>query len=109
MNPRRVHQLMLQRFPVFDAVDLEWKNMHDGKAPRLQELAEMLVHYIQAPEVLVEVHRKLGVFLPVAEAVTFIGSHIGEGQIRVADRQFTSFVVIALNGVAAGWRSTNAS
>lgn len=109
MNPRRVHQLMLQRFPAFDAVDLEWKNMHDGKAPRLQELTEMLVHYIQAPEVLVEVHRKLGAFLPVAEAITYIGSHIGEGQIRVADRQFTSFVVIALNGVAAGWRGTNAS
>ena len=76
MNPRRVHQLMLQGFPAFDAVDLEWVNMHDGQAPRLQELAEMLVRYIKAPEVLVEVHRKLGAFLPVEEAVTFIGSHI---------------------------------
>jgi hypothetical protein len=95
---------MLNRFPAFEAVDFEWMNMHEGKAPRLKELSELLVRYIDAQEVLVEVHRKLGAFLPIDEAVTFIGSHIGEGQIRVADRQFTSFVVIALNGVAAGWR-----
>ena len=107
MNPRRVHQLMLDRFPAFKAVDFEWENMHDGKAPRLKELAEFIVRYIEAPEVLVEVHRKLGAFLPIDEAVAFIGSHIGEGQIRVTDRQFTSFVVVALNGVAAGWRMTD--
>ena len=98
---------MLDRFPAFEAVDFEWKNMHDGKAPRLEQLTELLVRYIDAPEVLVEVHRKLGALLPINEAVAFIGSHIGEGQIRVADRHFTSFVVIALNGVAAGWRMTD--
>ena len=98
---------MLDRFPAFDAVDFEWKNMHDGKAPRLKELSELLVRYIEAPEVLVEVHRKLGALLPVNEAVAFIGNHIGEGQIRVADRQFTSFLVVALNGMAAGWRMTD--
>ena len=107
MNPRRVHQLMLDRFPAFDAVDFDWENMHDGKAPRFKELSDFLVRYIEAPEVLVEVHRKLGALLSIDEAVAFIGSHIGEGQIRVADRQFTSFVVVALNGVAAGWRITD--
>ena len=107
MNPRRVHQLMLNRFPAFDAVDFDWENMHDGKAPRLKELTDFHLRYIEAPEVLVEVHRRLGAFLPIDEAVAFIGSHIGEGQIRVADRQFTSFVVVALNGVAAGWRMTD--
>ena len=98
---------MLDRFPAFDAVDFGWENMHDGKAPRFKELSDFLVRYIEAPEVLVEVHRKLGAFLPIDEAVAFIGSHIGEGQIRVADRQFTSFVVVALNGVAAGWHVTD--
>jgi hypothetical protein len=107
MNPRRVHQLMLNRFPAFDTVDFDWENMHDGKAPLLKELSELLLRYIEAPEVLVEVHRKLGALLPIDDAVAFIGSHIGEGQIRVADRQFTSFVVVALNGVAAGWRMTD--
>jgi hypothetical protein len=104
MNPRRVHQLMLDRFPAFNAVDFEWENIHDGKAPRLKELSELIVRYVEAPEVLVEVHRKLGALLPIDEAVAFIGNHMGEGQIRVADRQFTSFVVVALSGVAAGWR-----
>ena len=98
---------MHDQFPAFDAVDFEWKNMHDGKAHRLKELSELLVRYIDAPAVLVEVHRKLGAFLPIDEAVAFIGSHIGEGQIRIADRQFTSFVVVALNGVATGWRMTD--
>ena len=98
---------MLVQFPTFDAVDFEWENMHDGKAPRLKELSDLLVRYIEAPEVLVEVHRKLGALLPIDQAVAFIGSHIGEGQIRVADRQFTSFVVVGLNGVAAGWRMTD--
>ena len=98
---------MLDRFPAYDAVDFDWENMHDGKAPRFKELSDFLVRYIEAPEVLVEVHRKLGALLSIDEAVAFIGSHIGEGQIRVADRQFTSFVVVALNGVAAGWRMTD--
>jgi hypothetical protein len=107
MNPRRVHDLMRSRFPAFNAVEHEWVNMHDGKAPRIGELSELLERSIDAQEVVVEVHRKLGAFLPIREAAAFIGSHIGEGQIRVADRAFTCFVVVALNGVATGWRITD--
>jgi hypothetical protein len=47
---------------------------------------------------------QLGALLPIGEAASFITSHIGEGQIRVANREFTSFVVVAINGVATGWR-----
>ncbi len=104
MNRRRVHELMRERFPAFSAVDHEWVNMHDGEAPRIRELSELLARSIDAPEVVVEVHRRLGALLPIGEASAFIGSHIGEGQIRVADRNFTSFVVVAVNGVATGWR-----
>jgi hypothetical protein len=104
MNPRRVHKVMRKRFPAFSVVDHEWLNMHDGTAPRLRELSELLVRNINAPEVIVEVHRKIGAALPIEEAAAFIGVHIGKGQIRVADRDFTSFVVIAMNGVATGWR-----
>ena len=63
MNPRRVHQLMLDRFPAFNTVDFDWENIHDGKAPRYKELSDFLVRCIEAPEVLVEVRRKLGAFL----------------------------------------------
>jgi hypothetical protein len=94
---------MLDRFPAFETVELEWMNMHDGKASRLRELSALLVRYIEALEVLVEVNRKVGALLLIDEAVVFIGNHMGKGQIRVADRKFTSFVVVALNGVATGW------
>lgn len=107
MNPRRVHDLMRSRFPAFNAVEHEWVNMHDGKAPRIGELSELLERSIDEQEVVVEVHRKLGALLPIREAAAFIGSHIGEGQIRVADRAFKCFVVVALNGVATGWRMTD--
>lgn len=107
MNPRRVHELMRTRFPTFNTVEHEWVNMHDGKAPRIRELSAWLERRIGAPEVLVEVHRELGALLPISEAATFIGNHLGEGQIRVADRAFTSFVVVAINGVATHWRRTS--
>jgi hypothetical protein len=104
MNPRRVHQLMRANFPAFSAAKHEWVNMHNGHAPRIKELSELLVRHIDAPEVVVEVHRQLGALLPIGEAASFITSHIGEGQIRVANRDFTSFVVVAINGAATGWR-----
>jgi len=47
----------------------------------------------------VQVNRKLGALLPTVEAAAYLGAHIGEGEIRVADREFTSFVVVAINGV----------
>ena len=98
---------MRSRFPTFNAVDHEWVNLHDGKAPRIGTLYELLERSIDAPEVVVEVHKKLGAFLPIKEAATFIGGHIGQGQIRISDRAFTCFVVVAMNGVATNWRITD--
>lgn len=103
MNPRRVHDVMREKFPAFDAAALEWSNMHDGDSFRKKEFDALLRRTIDAREVIVEVHRKLGALLPIEEAADFISSHIGEGQIRVANREFSSFVVVASNGVAAGW------
>lgn len=82
-------------------------NMHDGNAPRVKELGDLLKQTILGTEVVVEVHRKLGALLPIEDAAAYIGSHIGEGKIRVADRQFTSFLVVEVNGVATGWRKTD--
>lgn len=107
MNPRRVHELMRAHFPAFNAVEHEWMNMHDGDAPRVKELGYLLKKTILGAEVVIEVHRKLGALLPLEDAAAYIGSHIGEGMIRVADRQFTSFLVVEVNGVATGWRKTD--
>ena len=102
MNPRRVHELMLKHFPKFDSVDCEWINVADRAGPRTALIEGMLAEYIPASEVVVEVHRKLGAFLPKSEALAFICEHLGKGDIRVADRQFESFVVVMKNGVATG-------
>jgi hypothetical protein len=95
---------MREHFPAFDAAKVEWTNVVERDGTNAELLENLLGHHIEAAEVLVEVHRKLGAMVPRREAVTFISSHIGEGEIRVADRGFTSFVVVAQNGVATGWR-----
>jgi hypothetical protein len=105
MNPRRVHDLMREHFPSFDAAKVEWTNIVEREGPNTQLLERILESHISAPDVLVEVHRKLGAMVPRHEAAGFISAHIGEGQIRVADRAFTSFIVVAQNGVVAGWKN----
>jgi len=105
MNPRRIHELMRQRFPPFSAAEREWKNIVSTSSPSEALLQEVLDAHIGEAEVLIEVHRKLGALLPASEAAAFAYSHIGEGQIRITNREFTSFVVVAQNGVAAGWHA----
>ena len=104
MSPRRVHELMRQHFPAFSAVEHDWKNVVGTSGTTEALLQELLDEHVGEKEVLVEVNRKLGVMLPAKEAVAFVCSHIGEGQIKVANREFTSFVVVSQNGVATGWR-----
>jgi hypothetical protein len=58
---------------------------------------------IDAEDLIIHVHRKLGDFLPVEEAHVFISENIGRTYVRVADRTFTNVVIIAPNGVAATW------
>lgn len=106
MNPRRVHELISKHFPALDAVSREWKNVMDRDGLRTEALASLIKQHIADEEVLVEVHRKLGAYLPIEDAVRFISEHVGEGEIKVTDRGFKAFVVVARNGVATAWAST---
>ncbi|MDQ3058356.1 MAG: hypothetical protein M3R45_02365 [Pseudomonadota bacterium] len=106
MNPRRVHELMRKHFPDLDLAAHEWVNVADGNGPRVSLIDDMLTQYIGASELVVEVNRKVGGFFLKHETLAFICSHIGDGHIRIANREFTSFVVVASNGVAAGWQLT---
>jgi len=106
MNPRRIHQLVLKNFPSVNLTAHDWVNVLDRDGPRVNLIDALLEQHIPSSDVIVEVHRKLGVFLPKPEALSFICGHIGEGQMRIADREFTSFVVILPNGVATGWDKT---
>jgi len=104
MNPRRIHELMRSGFPKFNPADLEWTNISGTEGVDVPLLASIVAQHIPAPEVLIEVHRKEGALLPRSEAATYAASHLGKGMIRIADREFKSAVVVALNGVAAGWQ-----
>ena len=105
MNPRRVHELMRKHFPAFDAASVEWTNVVERSDPDTKLLESLLNEHVPSEEVLVQVHRMEGAFLPRCQALAYIVAHIGQGQIRIADRQFTSFMVVALNGVVTGWKN----
>jgi hypothetical protein len=109
MNPRRVHRLMRHHFPLADSVKLDWILIADVGSIRLKKLQELIDAHIHSSELLVEIHRKLGDFLPKQQALDFIVPYIAKSQIKITDRSFTGFVFVAINGVAAGWSSISKS
>lgn len=106
MNPRCVHELMRKHFPAVDAAMQIWINVADHDGLREASLLSLLDAYIPTEPVLVAVHRKVGAALPKVEATRFVREHLGQGVIRVSDRAFVGFVVVAVNGVATGWRAS---
>ena len=105
MNARRVHKLMHRHFPPIDAVSRNWQHLIIGETFSEQAALDLMNENIAGEEVLVHVHRKLGALCGKAEAVRLIAQHWGHSDIQVADRDFLGFVVIAQNGVGAGWKS----
>jgi hypothetical protein len=95
---------MKEHFPPVDAVNRTWINLleRDGSV-RTEALASLVDTNIRADDLVVEVHRKLGDFLEKKDALNFISERIGQGEIRIADRSFQGFVVVAVNGAATGW------
>jgi hypothetical protein len=95
---------MKENFPPVDAVTRTWINLweRDGTV-RTDHLSALVDAHIKADELLIEVHRKLGEFLGKEQAIKFISEHIGQGEIRITDRSFQGFVVVAVNGAATGW------
>jgi hypothetical protein len=104
MNPRRVHHLMSLHFPPYDQQRGEWRILMRGPTcpPELVE-AFLRETFVNAP-VVVEIHRKLGDMLPIEQAVSLITPHVGHVDIRIANRSFSIFGVIAQAGVVLSWR-----
>jgi hypothetical protein len=94
---------MQEHFPEVQTASCEWVVAADEHGLRSSVLGALLEKYVPAGDLLVEVHRKVGDFLPMQAAMVFVAEHLGQGEIRVADREFTGFVVVAVNGVATGW------
>ena len=103
MNPRRVHELMRQHFPTVEHAARDWFVVQDERGANVEAIASLLAKHIGASEVVIEIHRKLGALLPMSEAPAYIGAHVGQGEIRIADPAFRSFAVVAVNGVATAW------
>lgn len=103
MNPRRVHELMRQSFPELDTASAKWNVAVDESGLRCQVLDELLTKHIEGDELLIEVSRRIGDLVPRHAAAAFIASHLGRGNIRITNRSFTVFVVLATAGVATGW------
>jgi hypothetical protein len=106
MNPRRVHELMIAHFPQVELVTLDWLNLLEADGTVRRDVLDKLIsEFIHSDEILVEVNRKLGDLKSRDQVIRYVQEHVGKGQIRIADRGFHGFVLIGMNGVAAGWSS----
>ena len=99
---------MHQHFPEVRAATRDWVVAADENGLRHGIVGDLVAKYIHADELLVEVHRRVGDFLPFEAAVDFVAKHFGQGAIRISDREFQGFVVVAINGVATGWTAAAA-
>ena len=96
---------MNEHFPKFSAEKQDWVNVQDRDGPRIDALLEVIKKHITADELLININRKFGARLPTLEAIPFICSHLGTAQIRISNRDFTQFVLVASNCVATGWQT----
>ena len=113
MNKRRVHELMQADFPNAAPVHQVWLNIADAQGRLLDEQAQALV--VQPflsrgiKEVLVQIRRKICGRIPVTQLMSYVALHLAEGHIRIADRAFSVFVVVDVNGAATTWQRETAA
>lgn len=93
---------MNAHFPDFDATQQNWVNVQGSDGSATDTLAYIIRKYITAGELLISINRKVGARLPTMEGIAFISAHMGKNQIRISNRDFTQFVLVASNCVAAG-------
>ena len=107
MNPAEFYESVASQFPSTWPTDPEWVwvNVHDGQAPKLEELRATLDHYLRSAEVVVLIHSEPGVGATLAKeaASSFIAEHVLKYEIQASDPAFQSFVLVSSSGVATGW------
>lgn len=107
MNPRRVHELITANLPEMEPVAFDWVNVLEADGTiRSQVLESLLNQFIHADDVLIEVTRKLGDLKSRDQVISYVQEHVGKNHIRMVDREFRGYVLIAPNGVAVGGRLT---
>lgn len=104
MSPTELYEAVAGKFPAAwpQMPAWRWVNLHDGTAPRLHDIADLLTHNIDSPEVLVLVHAEPGfaIAMPKESAAAYIANHLLKQEIQVSDPQFTQFITISRAGVA---------
>jgi hypothetical protein len=109
MNPRRVHELMRAHFATKGIVKTEWTNLVDEHGLLMEDRAQVVLlgQFVErgVEEVLMEVHRNAGDQLPVCEVIPYLRSQVGRGNVRIANREFTVFAELVINGVARSWQA----
>jgi hypothetical protein len=97
---------MTAHFPQVELVTLNWLNVLEADGAIRREVLDKLIDdFIHSDEILVEVNRKLGDLKSRNQVIPYVQEHVGKGQIRIADRNFHGYVLVGMNGVAAGWSS----
>lgn len=111
MNPTAVYDDLAREFPPVHSEDHEWVNVHDGQAPNLGAMFDLVEHHIPSPEVVVVVHCEPGVaaVLPKADVVGYVAGHVLKHEIQMSDPLFNCFVAVSRSGVATGWRKATQS
>ena len=102
MNAWKINTLMNKNFPALEAVDQDWVNVQNSDSSAAQRLTDIIKEYITADELLISINRKVGTRLPLNEGIEYIANILGDGRIRISNRDFTQFVLIAQNCVATG-------
>lgn len=97
---------MTAHFPPVELATLDWVNVLEADGTIRREILGTLIdRFIRAEDILVEVHRKLGDLKQRDQVIPYVQEHVGKGQIRIADWDFRGYVLVGMNGVAAGWSS----
>jgi hypothetical protein len=108
MNPRRIHELMNAHFATTDAAKADWTNLVDEHGVLMEGRAQvvLLEQFVERgiEKVLIEVQRKVGDQVLIGAVIPYLRSQVGRSNIRIADREFTVFAEVAINGVGRSWR-----
>lgn len=99
---------MSAHFATTDAAKADWTNLVDEHGVLMEGRAQvvLLEQFVERgiEKVLIEVQRKVGDQVPIGEVVPYLRSQVGRSNIRIADREFTVFAEVAINGVGRSWR-----
>jgi hypothetical protein len=94
---------MNEHFPAFEAAQQSWVNVQASDGSATNALSEVIGKYITADELLISINRKVGARLPTKDGIAYVATHMGQGrQVRISNRDFTQFVLVASNCVATG-------